>query len=194
LILITGSLAMKMNINHDDYPIQNQKGSGGDANWRPVVLMHGLLANTSSMSDAVLWLEETYPGIYTSNIEIGGGKLDSMFIDINTQVDIFTAQIQNDTKLKDGFNLLCHSQGGLICRAYIERINNPPVYNFVSWAGPHDGVYGVPDLNAYCPDYDCALLNWLMDLALDGGWVDQGFQKHFTFASYWKIHSTMTNM
>mgnify|MGYP005849249165 CR=1 FL=1 len=66
--------------------------------------------------------------------------MDSLEIYINEQVDIFARAVQADPNLKDGFNLIGHSQGGLITRAYIERYNNPPVYNYISWAGPHFGV------------------------------------------------------
>lgn len=59
---------------------------------------------------------------------------------------MFAAQLKNDTNLANGFNLVCHSQvilsyvythlkGGLICRAFLERYNDPPVHNFISWAG-----------------------------------------------------------
>lgn len=38
--------------------------------------------------------------------------------------------------------------------------------------GPHDGVYGVPDLNALCPDEVCPWLDWVLDLVLDS-WEDE---------------------
>ena len=80
---------------------------------------------------------------------------------------MFAASVKSDPKLAKGFNLIGHSQvcnqiaqsscsrrekltrqGGLLSRAYVERFNDPPVYNLISWAGPMDGQYGVPDLNA----------------------------------------------
>jgi palmitoyl-protein thioesterase len=92
------------------------------------------------------------------------------------QVHYFAEILANDTNLRGGFNLIGHSQGALISRhvtilvgntklnrAYIERYNNPPVLNYISWVGPHDGVFGVPDFNYYCPDSDylCDLLNYV---------------------------------
>jgi len=74
----------------------------------------------------------------------------------------------------------------LICRAFVERYNSPKVYNLISWAGPHDGQYGVPDLNYYCSDYDCNILDSLFSLLLDGGYVSKWLQEHVTFAAYWK--------
>jgi len=148
--------------------------------------MHGLMAGAEAMSHAQQWIEQDFPGIYTFNVEIGDGTMDSLFMDINLQVEQFALSVQNDSKLKDGFNLVCHSQGGLICRAYIERYNNPPVYNYLSWAGPQDGVFGVPDLNYLCPDDYCPWLDYLMDIVEEGGWVSQEFQSKMSFASYWK--------
>lgn len=78
----------------------------------------------------------------------------------------------------------------MVSRAWIERFMGrngaPSVYNYLSLAGPHDGVYGVPDLNFYCPDSYCGQLAELFDklLAVPGySYAVQGF---FTFAAYWK--------
>jgi palmitoyl-protein thioesterase len=79
-----------------------------------------------------------------------------------------------------------YSQGGLLCRGFIERYNQPPVFNYIAWASPQAGVYGVPDFNALCSDQECPWLNYIMDSILDGGWVDSWVQEHITFASYWK--------
>jgi pimeloyl-ACP methyl ester carboxylesterase len=54
---------------------------------------------------------------------------------LNEQIDTFAAIVRSDPKLANGFNMIGHSQGGLITRAYVERYNNPPVYNLISWAG-----------------------------------------------------------
>ena len=62
----------------------------------------------------------------------------------------------------------CAHTGGLIARAYVTRYNNPPVHNLVSLAGPQDGVYGVPDFNALCPDRDCPWLDELVRILLEG--------------------------
>jgi len=155
-------------------------------NYRPVVLMHGLMAGAEAMSHAQGWIEADFPGIYIHNVEIGDGRNDSLRMDINLQVQLFAQSVQNDTNLKGGFNLIGHSQGGLITRAYVERYNNPPVYNLISWAGPQDGVYGVPDVNSFCPDEFCPILNWLFDLLMGVDAPSQYIQEHYTFASYWK--------
>ena len=155
---------------------------------RPVVLMHGLMATAPAMSHAQGWIEADYPGIYVKNVEIGKGKskFDSLLIDINKQVSDFAKQVKNDTKLTHGFNLIGHSQGALIARAYIHRFNDPPVYNFISWAGPHAGVYGVPWFNALCPDVACPWLVEAMDDLVRPKGIATIAESLVSFAAYWR--------
>jgi len=147
--------------------------------------MHGLLASSEAMSHAEAWIKQDFPGIYILNVEVGNGRQDSLFMDIDQQVMLLTKAIQSDPNLKKGFNLIGHSQGGLLSRAYIERCNDPPVYNFLSWAGPHAGQFGVPQFNAICPDYWCPWLDVIFSMIIEnayGSWI----QNHISFASYWK--------
>lgn len=150
--------------------------------YRPVVLMHGLDASASAMSRVLQWVEADFPGIHVNNVEVGNGKTDSWFMPIEKQVctlrrggiggaqllgqqltrivlirgaiqvEAFAAAVRADPALANGFNLICHSQGGMLGRAYIAKFNTPPVHNFITWSSPHAGVYGVPDFNAICPD------------------------------------------
>jgi len=153
---------------------------------RPVVLMHGLLTGNEAMSHIEGFIKKDYPTIYVNNFEIGNGRDDSLFMDLNAQVAHFAATVKADAKLAGGFNLIGHSQGGLITRAYIERYNNPPVYNYISLAGPHGGQFGVPDFNELCPDVDCPWLNDLFsDLLNSDAWLTDWVQSHVSFAAYW---------
>jgi len=132
------------------------------------------------------WIEADFPGIYTATIEIGNGREDSLLFNMNKQVDEFARQVAQDPKLAQGFNVIGHSQGGLIIRGYVARYNSPPVHNMISWAGPQDGVYGVPDFNSLCPDHLCPWLDELATYLSDGSWADKVVQEHFSFTNYWK--------
>jgi len=68
--------------------------------YRPVVLMHGLLASNEAMSHAEKWIKSDFEGIFVYNCEIGNGKKDSLEININTQVEIFASQVSNIKELK----------------------------------------------------------------------------------------------
>lgn len=96
------------------------------------------------MALPAVWLKQAYPGIYVKNVEIGNGYWDSFFKNMNHQVDDLCHQIASDPNLKDGFNLIGYSQGGLITRGFIERCNYPPVYNYITWSAPHFGEFGIP--------------------------------------------------
>lgn len=41
-------------------------------------------------------------------------------------------------------NLIGFSQGGIVTRGFLERCNNPPVLNYISWVSPQGGQFGVP--------------------------------------------------
>jgi len=149
--------------------------------------MHGLLGTKGDLTLVKKWCEEYFPGIFVLNVEIGNGRQDSLVMNINKQIENFAQQVKSHPELKDGFNLIGHSQGGLITRAYVERFNNPPVYNLISWAGPNSGQYGVPDFNYWCPEKDtvCDLLDWGMSYIAENG-ADVWVQQHISFAAYWK--------
>eukprot|EP01091_Cochliopodium_minus_P011911 TRINITY_DN3497_c0_g1_i3.p1 TRINITY_DN3497_c0_g1~~TRINITY_DN3497_c0_g1_i3.p1 ORF type:complete len:186 (-),score=24.43 TRINITY_DN3497_c0_g1_i3:639-1196(-) len=156
------------------------------ATIRPIVLMHGITADAASMDTVVSWIKKDYPEVYIHNMEIGDGFWSSIFMDINKQVESFAETVAKDPKLKDGFNLIGYSQGGLITRAYIERYNNPPVHNYLSLLGPHQGVYGTPEFNSICPDTMCPWLDEFVDYLLNQTIIDAAFQEKVTFASYWR--------
>lgn len=139
----------------------------------------------TNAQDTKAWIEADFPGIYVKNVEIGNGRKDSYEMEINDQVADFARQLQQDPRLQGGFNLVGHSQGGLIARAYTERYNSPRVHNLILWAAPNAGIYGVPNYNAACPDKKCPWLDALLDALLyDGG--AHILSMHFSFVGYWK--------
>jgi palmitoyl-protein thioesterase len=114
-------------------------------NYRPVVLMHGIVASASDMDELAGWLRTSFPGIYVVSIEIGNGVEDSFLWPLDKQVEHFYGQIRNDTHLQQGFNMLGFSQGSLIIRGAVERYSLP-VYNLITLSGLHQGVFGIPYL------------------------------------------------
>lgn len=51
-------------------------------------------------------------------------------------------QLKADPALANGFNAVGFSQGGQFLRAYVERYNDPPVHNLVTFGGQHMGRGG----------------------------------------------------
>jgi len=156
-------------------PIINSKKIKRRANStprRPVVLMHGLgdAGSNPGMQSLAKSVTAAYPGTYAVAVDVADG-LDSFFTLMPDQVDQFAAKVRSDPNLAQGFNVLGLSQGGLVIRGYIERYNNPPVYNAISICGPQNGVGTCP---AGTPGFIC-------DIFKLGPYTAK-----LSFAGYWK--------
>jgi len=154
------------------------------AAYRPVVLIPGLFCgDEGGIPEISGWLHAAFPGIYIYNYTIDHWA--SLLVELNVQVSNLAAGVAADPNLRNGFDIVAHSQGTLVARGFIERVNSPPVHNFVSLAGPVNGVYGVPDFNELCPDNICPWLAEIMSLISEGGYTEPVLQHLVTFAQYW---------
>jgi len=63
---------------------------------------------------------------------------------VNEQIAFVCGKVRSDPQLAHGFNALGFSQGSQFLRGYVERCNNPPVYNLVTYGGQHQGVAEAP--------------------------------------------------
>ena len=111
---------------------------------RPVVILHGASADANKMRDTEMWVREALPRAHVVNLDLGNGLLDSVGRPLYWQVEQFAAEVKADPRLAGGFNLIGYSQGSVVGRAYIQKHNTPKVYNFISWAGPQAGQFGLP--------------------------------------------------
>jgi len=125
----------------------------------------------------LIYYIKNYPGIYVRAIDLGNHeKIDSIFTPMDTQVKIFCEDLAADPELKDGFNIMGFSQGGVVVRGYLERCNNPPVYNFISWVSPQGGQFGCPGI------VNWTWVNDIADCCIYDSWV----QDLLSFAGYWR--------
>lgn len=127
----------------------------------PIVIMHGVNSDASSMNYMVNILQSQYPNKYILNVELGNGKKTSIFEPMFKQVEMFNQVIQSKKELSNGFHLIGFSQGTLITRGYIEIYNNPIVINYISIAGPQAGQYGTPFVNIEIIDELLSTLDYL---------------------------------
>ena len=137
-------------------------------NIYPVVLLHGITSDQSELRSVELWLKSNIPN-QIFNIDLGNGKLDSIFKSMNWQLNELCMQIYNRQALANGFHFIGMSQGGLLARGYVEKCNKYPVINLITWVSPHGGVFGLNNVDInfkkiYTPT----------------------FQSIYSFASYWK--------
>lgn len=134
----------------------------------PVVMLHGI----ASSKENLVILEELIKSnlnVQTYNLEIGNGFQDSYTLSMNTQLEMLCNTIYQNSNLKNGFNFIGMSQGGLLARGYVQYCNLFPVNNLITLATPHGGVFD-PDnvivklLNIYNPET----------------------QKDLSFSNYWR--------
>jgi palmitoyl-protein thioesterase len=122
-----------------------------DSTATPVIQMHGMgdFANDPmGMVPLAKQISKFLGGAYVLNVQIGKNDIadimNGFLMNLDDQVDYFAKVVQGDENLKNGFNAIGYSQGNLVIRGYIERYNNPPVFNFISMHGPMSGVAGIP--------------------------------------------------
>jgi palmitoyl-protein thioesterase len=136
------------------------------AAYRPVVIWHSMgdsCCNPESIGKVVDALQQLLPDtlIYSLNISDSDNELieikNSFLGNVNEQVDYVCEKLHEDDlypQLKDGFNALGFSQGGQFLRAYVERCNDPPVHNLITYGSQHNGISDIPgcykDESGYC--------------------------------------------
>ncbi|KAK6017789.1 palmitoyl protein thioesterase, partial [Ostertagia ostertagi] len=138
-------------------------------------------------------IEENVDGIYVKSLMFGNNMVEDtekgFFGNMNDLVAEACKKIRNDTLLQFGYNAIGFSQGavykginqmeGTDGRAVAQRCPDPPMKNFVSVGGQHQGVFGLP----YCPG-DTTLCNMIRRL-LDLGAYNHYVQHQVVQAQYW---------
>lgn len=114
----------------------------------PLVIWHGLgddferdgLAEVASLANT------TNPGTHVHIIRLAedgnGDRQATFFGNVTEQLATVCDQLAADPILRDSpaINALGFSQGGQFLRGYIERCNNPPVRNLVTFGSQHNGI------------------------------------------------------
>lgn len=134
----------------------------------PIALLHGISSDKSELEPVVKWLNTKVPNtVY--NLEIGNGRYSSIFKPMHWQLEQLCNTIYNIPELKNGFHFICISQGGLLCRGYVEQCNKYPVINLITWVSPHAGIYGLGTI-----DISFDLIYTFL------------YQNIYSFTGYWK--------
>ena len=153
--------------------------------YRSVVLMHGLNQDHGSLRQLVRWLGDAMPGVHVRNLEVGEGRLDSYFGDLNAQTRAICSALATAPALAGGFNAIGVNQGALLLRAYVQRCNSPPVHTYVSLGGPQCGVTSVPSLHD--PLADAVMRNGAFFNSPDkGASTSIHVQQRLTVSQYWR--------
>ena len=107
----------------------------------PTILIHGIGGDKADLDDIANHLVSQNISVY--NLEIGNGKLDSIFMNINDQCYDFGQTIKQLNLTTTKINILGVSQGGLIARCYLEKYSDSikPVHSLITYGTPHMGIY-----------------------------------------------------
>jgi len=106
--------------------------------------MHGIDGYVHQYQQIADWIVKYHPNTMVFNLDIFEGRA-SIFHTMEAQLQ---GLIDAVAKLKvqykfDEFHLLCHSQGALMCRAYVQSQTNHTVRNFISLTSPQMGIFGL---------------------------------------------------
>jgi palmitoyl-protein thioesterase len=113
---------------------------GKAASYRPIIVMHGILSGPNDLKSFIAMITTAYPGIEVHDI--------SAYNDLNSLANMWDQVDGVYRKMKpimdaasDGVNLLCYSQGGLVCRGILEKYDHN-VHTFISLSSPQGGQFG----------------------------------------------------
>ena len=132
----------------------------------PIAVLHGIASSAKQMEPFCDWLALTFHDL-VYNIEIGNGEKTSLFTPMKEQLSMVCEKIYAIEELRNGFDFIGMSQGGLLARGYVEQCNLFPVRNLITLVSPHGGVY-LP-------------LKWL-GVNPYGPFI----QAHVSFSNYWR--------
>ncbi|KAL9228827.1 hypothetical protein vseg_004365 [Gypsophila vaccaria] len=127
----------------------------------PFVVFHGIGETCADVEEFIQILEKD-SGNKGQCIVLGETVQDSAFIPIMDQVTKACQKVKELDELKNGYNLIGLSQGGLVSRGMVEFCDDaPPVKNFISIGSPQAGIGGAPNCSS---NAICAILDDLLNL------------------------------
>jgi palmitoyl-protein thioesterase len=114
----------------------------------PLVIWHGLgdRFDADGLKDVAALANEVNPGTYVHIIKLAddgtSDRTASFFGNLTEQIDLVCKQLAEDPILSTApaIDALGFSQGGQFLRGYVERCNNPPVRNLVTFGSQHNGI------------------------------------------------------
>jgi palmitoyl-protein thioesterase len=102
-------------------------------------------------------IAEMHPGIFIHPVYVDpDAKEDqraTFYGNIDDQVEQVAEQLKDVPELSGGFDAIGFSQGGQFLRAYVERHNNPPIRNLITFGSQHMGIADIPQckpLDLFC--------------------------------------------
>ncbi|XP_020866520.1 uncharacterized protein LOC9299425 [Arabidopsis lyrata subsp. lyrata] len=115
----------------------------------PFIILHEIGTQCSDATNAnFTQLLTNLSGSPGFCLEIGNGISDSWLMPLTRQAEIACDNVKQMEELSLGYNIVGRAQGNLVARGLIEFCDGgPPVYNYISLAGPHAGIAAFPPCN-----------------------------------------------
>lgn len=159
----------------------------------PLVIWHGLGDDfeRDGLQEVAELAASTNPGTYVHIIRLadtgGGDRQATFFGNVTEQIATVCSQLASEPILKSApaINAVGFSQGGQFLRGYIERCNNPPVHNLVTFGSQHNGISEFQSCKT--GDWIC---NGAEALLRSGQWTDF-VQSHLVPAQYFRDPEAM---
>lgn len=144
--------------------------------------MHGISGSNSDWNKAMKWIEQYHPGTQTFSVDCYNGAFS--WSPMHPQVECLAGAIENIQEHYgvEDYILMCHSQGALLCRAFLMMYEHKGAYRYLSLSGPHSGQYGIPEVDTYIPK---VLRNLTVDACSALCYMNK-FQETISFCQYWR--------
>lgn len=107
--------------------------------------MHGIYGTAQGWVATANLISSMHPGTLVVPVPIYEEKhsLERLEIQVQALASFIRGRVAQDpARFQDGYHLVCHSQGALICRCAVQTMDDHMVRSLISLAGPQMGVYG----------------------------------------------------
>ena len=135
-----------------------------------IAVLHGIESSSEKMIPFCEWLSSSF-NVNVYNLEIGNGEKTSLYTPLPNQLSELCDTIYKIEDLRNGFDFIGMSQGGLLARGYVEQCNLYPVRNLITLVTPHGGEF---------------IKTITRDMYTDF------FQEHLSVAGYWRNPMDLT--
>lgn len=146
----------------------------------PIFMMHGMNGRASWFSLVEMWIRQLDPEVTMKSFPVyeGVSSLRNLWLQGDALARELRAMLESQPDLyTNGYTLLCHSQGALLCRSVIQRMDDHRAHTLIALTGPQAGVFGVPSGSF-------TSLPWVRNEVYHFAYTE-GFQDHLSIANYW---------
>lgn len=150
-------------------------------NGIPILMMHGIMGSFHDFDLMHDVFKQKLPNLLTIPLDVDNGlasigNLYGQLADMQKKI----TELQNQYKF-DKFHLICHSQGGLLCRSLAATWSGHQIQKLVILSSPLVGQYGVPPA-PFLPDP----LKGITTAGAHAILYTSAAQNLFSVANFWK--------